>query len=369
MNLDRKKLQACLNSLSKVMANNKKPIKPIYKNVQFIITSNKLSLYAMDGEHFITSLYGDIENEDSSFMVEYETINKLVSLSEVEEIKFDFKETSIKIALGKSKYTLQYFIGQDFKFFIDDIETKEQTLVLTETVENITSAISFVSPVINNGSEQNKFKGIYFDGNFVAADTSGVAVHYISESEGTFFVPKESFSLISSLSKDTTVDIFTTGTHVIIESKFNKLIIPILVQEFPNYKNIVNKVNKYTLSFTVDKEQFIKACSRIKLFSDDSIKQHGLFKISADEITLTANSSNKEGEEIIEAIEIVISENPVEILVDFKRFIDYISNISSETITLQFTEVVNKSQPILIKGDCLPFYIESSLVKRNLNLV
>lgn len=369
MKLDRKKLQECLNSLSKVMANNKKPIKPSYKNVQFYVNENKLVLYVMDGTHFITAVYGDIESEDRSFMVEYETINKLISLSVTEEIDFDFKENSIKIISGKSKYTLQYFTGQDFKFFIDEIEKREQVLVLTDTVENIITAVGFVTPIISNGGDQNKFKGVFFDGNIVAADTSGIAIYPLSESNGKFFVDRSSFGLISSLSKETTVNIFVTTTHVIIKSEKNEIILPMQLPEFPNYQNVINRVSKHEYSFTVNKEEFVKACSRIKLFSDESIKQYGLFKITKEQITLSANSSNKEGEEVIDILAVNTSENLVEILVDLKKFIDYISNIPSDSITIQFTESGTRPQPVMIKGDCKPFYIENSLLKRNLGVM
>ena len=376
MILNRKKLQTCLNSLSKVMSRNKKATNVGYKNVQFFLKDNILSLYAFDGIHFISSLYGEIESADNSFMVEYDTINNLISLSDTEEVEFKFDDTSLKIVSGKSKYKLQFSTAGDFKYYLDIAEEKEQVLLITSTVENILAMISFTSPIINN-SVQERFKGIYFDGNFASTDGSGFALFpFVENADGKFFTSKESFSLISSISKEAIIDIFISDVQISIKSSFNTLILPMQIIEFPNYTNIITKIKKYIHYFTVNKTDFIKVLSRVKLFSDESIISHGLFKIGMTQVSITANSSTKECEEIIPTIAInsIDLEKDIEILIDLGRFSDYISTIPSETINIYFTDTQGKTQQIYIIGKSeedkpLPFYIETTLVKRNLSVV
>lgn len=369
MKLNRKKLQTCLNSLSKVMARNKKATNVGYKNVQFYLKDNVLSLYALDGIHFISSLYGEIESADNTFMVEYDTLNNLISLSDTEEVEFKFDDTSLKIVSGKSKYKLQFSTIGDFKYYLDNAEAEEQALLITNTVENILAMITFISPIINN-SVQERFKGIYFDGNFASTDGSGFALYpFVDSTESKFFTSKESFSLVSSMPKEATIDIFTTHSQIIIKSPFNILILPTNAMEFPNYNTVVTKIKKYTKYFTVSKADFIKVLSRVKLFSDESIISHGLFKINATQVFISANSSNKECEEIIPTTAIDTFENDVEILIDLRRFIDYITTIPSEIINIYFTDSAGRPMQIYIKGSCEPIYIETSLLKRNLSVV
>jgi hypothetical protein len=377
MKLNRKKLQTCLNSLSKVMARNKKATNVGYKNVQFFLKDNVLSLYALDGIHFISSLYGDMESADNTFMVEYDTLNNLISLSDTEEVEFKFDDTSLKIVSGKSKYKLQFSTTGDFKYFLDNAENEEQKLLITSTVENILAMITFISPIINN-SVQERFKGIYFDGNFASTDGSGFALYpFVDEAEGKFFTSKESFSLISSIAKDATIDIFTTPSQIVVKSQFNTLILPTQVLEFPNYNTVITKIKKYVNYFTVNKIEFTKVLSRVKLFSDESIISHGLFKINKTQVSISANSSNKECEEVIPTTTINIVEDiekDIEILIDLKRFVDYISTTPSEIIDIYFIDTQGKPSQIYIAGKKeenikLPFYVETSLLKRNLSVV
>lgn len=363
ISLNKKELKKCFLYLSKVV--NKKAKASYYHNIQFVNKNNVLFFYAFNGEIIARSVYGNCEASDFNFMIEFHTLYSLLSLSEEDVVMFDISSNKVNISTSENKYTLALDNENDFEFIFDSIQYSKEALITNISGENLEKASAFCLASLQEESVASRFKGFFFDGTFVTTDDSSLAVFpYVEKIKSSVFIPRDAFLILNSFNKESMISLYNSDGKVIAEIEDAIFILPKMANAFPNYENIITRCNDLNLFFELDKEKFIKSCSRLLLFTDNNVKQSAVFDVNEKGVFITSISENKEANEHIVPTDIKITKAGVSFRIDLKKLQSRLSQIEGDSIRIMFSEKVGLGSPVIIKGESKEFYIMTLLFKQ-----
>ena len=340
--LNREKLKSCLHYTSMIIDGGRKGgVSPLYTQVQFDFIDNILVLSSYDSAYGLQIVYGEANHPNARFLVDSESISHLMTFSDEVDLEFDFKEASLVIKEGKSKYRFTYFKteGADLsQIFSNCIDLKEP--ILTTTPEEFEKIAKFLEPAIANDAARPYLNGIQYDGNFVSASENVCGIVSAKPvQEKKIFLVSGGLDLIYSLPQGQEISIYDLGRLTAVKSGVITIIMPQISGEFPTYSRIIDKTSAYPYSFDIKRSAFQKMCAKLVPFSD----KHHLAKASVvftkdSTVVLHASSEDREGTEPLVALSCVPPTTDLSFLVNIKRFEKIIGVLPTDTLTIKYSD-------------------------------
>lgn len=351
--LETQNLRNCLNYISKITTKSKKSGgSPLYSQVQLDFKNNNLTLYAYDSSYGLQISYGEVNCEDSRYLIDAEGISHVVKYSEQEKLDFDFKETRLVVKDGNSSYKFNYFSSENSLSYIFENISEQSEVLLTTNATEFSKIFKFLDPCIANDAARPFLNGIQFDGNFVAADGNicGVYSNDIKQ-ENTVFLLSESLDLISSLPDNKDILIYKANNLNIIECDNLKMITPQINGAFPNYNKIIDITSNYSYKFAVEKSRLQKVSEKLTPFADihQRLMASAVFTKDGNLQLAAASEGTKEGLEIISSIEAVSPKEDITFYLNIRLLASLVRSIPSDLIYIKYSD--NVKAPLLITDE------------------
>ncbi|MFZ5572195.1 MAG: DNA polymerase III subunit beta [Thermodesulfobacteriota bacterium] len=156
-------------------------------------------------------------------------------------------------------------------------------------------------------------------------------------------IPKKGLNEVSKfLDVEGNVQIGIKSHHFIIKKQNETIILGLLEGDFPQYETLLDISGKNTVE--LNKQDFKMMLKRMSILTSDEYKGV-IFKFGDDKLTIT--TANPELGESKEDMTITYPFNEEEIAFNPYFFIDALSHINSDTVTLY---IKNKENPCIIAG-------------------
>lgn len=144
-----------------------------------------------------------------------------------------------------------------------------------------------------------------------------------------------------------TVDEIAIGVdekQLLIKTEDKVVLIRLMNGDFPDYKSIVNVINKENL-IEIERKPFLEALKRTNLFIEDTFNA---VQLDIDKYNLILSSQNMEYGNVTDKIKVNYSGDPLNLGFNCRYFIDTLQSMSSDTVKAY----INFDQsPCLIEGD------------------
>jgi DNA polymerase III subunit beta len=152
----------------------------------------------------------------------------------------------------------------------------------------------------------------------------------------TMILPRKALNLIKSSLPTEMAPVTTEFSNSNAFFSFGniKLICRLIDERYPDYENVIPKNNPNKM--VVEKSKFLSTLKRIAIFSNKTTHQIRL-KITADELTISAEDLDYSNE-AVEKINCEYTGEEMEIGFNAKFLAEMLSNISSNTITLELSQ-------------------------------
>jgi len=373
------RLNECFNNITKIIS--RKNVFNVYKHVDFVFKDGVLYFYASNGTQHIKIVYGTVEHsENTHYFLEFDLVHKFIKSLDEEVLEFNFSKNKLLIEINKNKYNFSYFLESSFEHTFSSLDGEGTKLFELNSYE-LSNIIYKLSPCILTEATNSKYKGIYYNGDFVTTDISSCSVVLFKEKIDTgIFIAYEGVNILSNIlkSETETVTVYDMPNYIIAKTTDSTFILTKLSTNFPNYKVALSKIEKHDNFFIVDSINFIKICKRMLLFSDTNlVKKICELHIENDVVMLRTNSNStseggKEAESILPTT-YVKTTGTVSFLIDIQKVIQYATTAMSEKITISYSLDVGPGSPFAIKGtiDSVTgfeniIHIEGVLTKRKL---
>lgn len=203
-------------------------------------------------------------------------------------------------------------------------------------------------------------KGVFFETiinkdekiiRMVSTDGSRLStVDYIYETDNELpsdigiIIPKKGLNEVSKfLNREGVAQVGVKNNNFVIKKDKEIIIIRLLEGDFPEYKDITNKQDCYTIN--LDKKLFLMMLKRMSILSSENYKG-AIFNFSDKKLVIT--TSNPDIGESKEEILIDFKGKPIEVAFNPKYFIETLNAIDDDKININ---IVNEERPCLIEGE------------------
>jgi DNA polymerase III subunit beta len=151
----------------------------------------------------------------------------------------------------------------------------------------------------------------------------------------TMILPRKALNLIKTSLPSETVPVVTefSSSNAFFSFKNIKLICRLIDERYPDYENVIPKVNPNSL--VIERAKFLSSLKRIAIFSNKTTHQIRL-KMNAEELTISAEDLDYSNE-AVEKIECEYTGEEMEIGFNAKFLAEMLSNINSPSITMQLS--------------------------------
>lgn len=315
---------------------------PILSNVYFSLIDGTLKLSGTDLEVQISA-----ESSISSHEIFKITIpaRKLLdicrSLPDESEMKLSFGEGVLVINSGKSRFTLRTLSAEEYPLF------DEQNYINQLVIDRDTLLKSFGKTIFCMAQQDVRYylNGLMMeivDGELqtVASDGHRLAlcknqIEGESSSISQVIIPRkaaqELFKLIEKLTEPVKIQVaknnikFTLG-DVQLNAK-------LIDGRFPDFKNVVPEESKH--SFTINKQSFKAALSRVSILSNEKYKG---IRLDLSSQLMTINANNPEQDEAEEEVAVDYDSEEMSMGFNSSYLMDALNVIESEEVRVSFTD-------------------------------
>jgi DNA polymerase-3 subunit beta len=185
----------------------------------------------------------------------------------------------------------------------------------------------------------------------VSTDGSRLStVDYIYEtdidlpSDMGIIIPKKGLNEVSKfLNREGVAQVGVKNNNFVIKKDKEIIIIRLLEGEFPEYKDIINKKDCYTIN--LDKKLFLMMLKRMSILSSENYKG-AIFNFSNKKLVIT--TTNPDIGKSKEEISIDFKGEPIEVAFNPRYFIETLNVIDDDVIKIN---IVNEERPCLIEGE------------------
>lgn len=287
-------LMSHLTAISRVLSS--KNAMPILDNFLFVVSADKLTVTASDGDTtMVTSVAIQNVSGSGSFVVPSKTILDPLKEMPQQQLSLEVDNENYEIVVnyenGKynfiggnaSEYPVQRKLEDDAKTF--DMNAQALLSGITSTI--FATAEDDLRPVMN---------GIYFDIKedriiFVASDSKKL-VRIINTSvapgfENSFILPKKPANLLKNvIGKETLLCTVTFDSKcAIFKLGDYELSCRLIEGRYPRYDAVIPKNN--TNKLTIDRQSFLSVLRRIAVFSNSATNQVK-FVLGDNQLTISA---------------------------------------------------------------------------------
>ena len=161
---------------------------------------------------------------------------------------------------------------------------------------------------------------------------------------GGIIVPKKGLNEVGKfLESENPVQLGCKANHFIVKKSSETIIIRLLEGEFPEYKEIIQKLKANII--TLDRQLFLMMLKRMSILASESYKGV-IFNLSDDKMMIS--STNPDIGESKEEMIIGFKGDPIEVAFNARYFIESLNVMDDEKIYLN---IVNEEKPCLIEGE------------------
>lgn len=161
---------------------------------------------------------------------------------------------------------------------------------------------------------------------------------------GGIIVPKKGLNEVGKfLDSGNPVQLGCKANHFIVKKSSETIIIRLLEGEFPEYKEIIKKLDANII--TLDRQLFLMMLKRMSILASESYKGV-IFNFSDDKMLIS--STNPDIGESKEEMVIGFKGDPIEVAFNSRYFIETLNVMDEEKIHLN---IVNEEKPCLIEGE------------------
>ncbi len=318
--------------------------------LELVVTDGKLYLNVTNKDYYVRATINDIQDENFRAVVNAKLFLNLISKLTTEQIELSVTSTMlIAKANGSYKFPLIYE-GNDL-LKLEEIVINNPTSEFTIPVDYLSSILNYNLKELNKNEVVNPIQKLfYIDEQGCITFTTGACVNNFSLSQPIKLLLNQKLVKLFKLFEGDNVK-FTIGydqlksgliqTKVRFENE-DIIITSItsteesLLSKFP-VKAIRDRVKmSYPHQITIDKLALSQALSRLLLFNnsrDDSLKDFGIFKFSADKVVIY--DSKEENKEEIDILNSNVTDG-YEAIIDINNLKVIIDNCSEDILLFNF---------------------------------
>lgn len=334
---------------------------PILSNLLLEAKQNKIQLTTTDLEMQISL---NIENPSGGELSTTISAKKFLdicrSLPDSTLIDLTTTDSRVTVKGGKSRFNLQTLPATDYPVMTQAASVSSASIQLPQIeFKRLLKQVEFSMAQQDiryylNGLllevNENRLNIIGTDGHRLSFTTTELS--HTFEKNNIIIPRKTIIELIKLLDdSDHEVSIEFTATQVTFGFGDIKLISKVIDGKFPDYNRVIPVGHQN--SFTTDRLQMLLAMQRASILSNE--KYRGI-RMVLKENNLRLISTNSEQEEAEEELEVVYTQDALDIGFNVTYLIDVLNNVSHETITFSFADA-NSSCLITIPNDANYKYV------------
>lgn len=334
---------------------------PILSNLLLEAKQNKIQLTTTDLEMQISL---NIENPSGGELSTTISAKKFLdicrSLPDSTLIDLTTTDSRVTVKGGKSRFNLQTLPATDYPVMTQAASVSSTSIQLPQIeFKRLLKQVEFSMAQQDiryylNGLllevNENRLNIIGTDGHRLSFTTTELS--HTFEKNNIIIPRKTIIELIKLLDdSDHEVSIEFTATQVTFGFGDIKLISKVIDGKFPDYNRVIPVGHQN--SFTTDRLQMLLAMQRASILSNE--KYRGI-RMVLKENNLRLISTNSEQEEAEEELEVVYTQDALDIGFNVTYLIDVLNNVSHETITFSFADA-NSSCLITIPNDANYKYV------------
>lgn len=328
---------------------------PILSNVLIQISGENVSFVATDLEIQITSTLSNTSKKgESAVTVSAKKLHDIVrALPENASISFDSIDSRLQLKAGKSQFNLQTLPADDFPKLALSDETVSEITLSQSILKNLFNQVQHAMAQQDiryylNGLlmvlEPGKIKVVATDGHRLSlASMDADSVQQSAEA----ILPRKTVTELIKLLGDTEDEVkILLGKNLVTFTFGNiSLVSKVIEGKFPDYNKVIPA--HYDNHVIIDRIALLQAMQRASILSNE--------KFRGVRMVLTQNSirvicNNTEQEEAEEELEIVYSNEPLDIGFNVTYLLDVLNNINNKEVDCSFGDA-NSSCLITVPGD------------------
>lgn len=329
-----------LSSISGVIAPN--PLVPILENFLFELDKTLLTVTASDLQTVMVADLVVDSDETVSVAIPAKLLMETVRSLPEQPISFNINNETFGIEIITSNGRFKIAGENPMDFPKPPQVNRSFNIELDSHI--LASAINNTLFATSSDDLRPAMTGVYIDINedsttFVATDGHRL-IRYRREdiksaTPTTMILPRKALNLIKTSLPSETMPVITefSNSNAFFSFKNIKLICRLIDERYPDYENVIPKVNPN--SMVIERAKFLSSLKRIAIFSNKTTHQIRL-KITSDELTISAEDLDYSNE-AVEKIECEYTGEEMEIGFNAKFLAEMLGNISSPSITLQLS--------------------------------
>jgi DNA polymerase-3 subunit beta len=329
-----------LSSISGVIAPN--PLVPILENFLFELDKTLLTVTASDLQTVMVADLVVDSDETVSVAIPAKLLMETVRSLPEQPISVNINNETFGIEIITSNGRFKIAGENPMDFPKPPQVNRNFNIELDSHI--LASAINNTLFATSSDDLRPAMTGVYIDINedsttFVATDGHRL-IRYRREdiksaTPTTMILPRKALNLIKTSLPSETVPVITefSNSNAFFSFKNIKLICRLIDERYPDYENVIPKVNPN--SMVIERAKFLSSLKRIAIFSNKTTHQIRL-KITSDELTISAEDLDYSNE-AVEKIECEYTGEEMEIGFNAKFLAEMLGNISSPSITLQLS--------------------------------
>ena len=336
-----KDLQKALNVAVKNI--RVKPTVPMLANIHFIAKDDKVEIQAVEATESIAVIIDAEISISGEFVVDAKLITNIID---------HIEEESVLISKEKDKGNLQIQSGWNITNInivpvleyprFPEAEAEKTVSINKEDLDKMINKTVFAC---STDTTRPIFTGAYInfsDGEvMIAASDSRVLAISKKDSENkvaglSAIIPAKVLNNVQSIDgKKKDIDISFTDSRVIFTCNKTRIVSNIINGNYPNVNQVIPK--DWVTVVNVDREKFLKAVERVKVFGENDLKAITL-DIQNEQIFLTTNSEKGMGHEAVPAI---VTGEPVKIAFNIRYLNNVLRKMPTNNITMRVKSSVS----------------------------
>jgi len=335
--------EVLINSLTKVIGViERRQTLPILSNVFFNLSDGILKLTGTDLEVQISSVCNvDTTESIKATLPGRKLIDICRSLEKDSEITMNFKEDKVLLQAGKSRFTLRVLAADEFPLFDEQQYLSQLSLdktVLHKAFHKTTFCmaqqdIRYYLNGLMLEIKQGNIQTVASDGHRLALFHTDLKNQDISMSQA--IIPRKAAQEILKLldSTESDIDIKIAKNHINFLIGNVELNAKLIDGRFPDFKNVIPDQSPH--SFTIDKQAFKAALSRVSILSNE--KYRGI-RLDLNENLISISANNPERDEAEEAVTVDYSGENISMGFNSSYLMEALSAIESDEVCVSFTD-------------------------------
>lgn len=327
-----------------------KPTVPMLANIHLIANENKLEIQAVEATESIAVILDAEVEVPGECVVEAKLMANIVDHIDEERLFFSKEKDKgeLQIQSGWNVTSINVISAEEYPKFPD--AEPEKTIRLNK--EDLDKMIGKTVFACSTDNTRPVFTGAYItfeEGEMmVAASDSRVLAISKKNSDNNItgfsaIIPAKALNNVQSIEgKKKEIEISFADTRVIFACNKTKIVSNVINGSYPNVMQVIPK--DWTTVVEVDREKFIKAVERVKVFGENDLKAITL-DIQKEQIFLTTTSEKGRGHEAISA---KVEGEPIKIAFNIRYLNNVLRKMASDNITMR---VKSSIAPTLITAN------------------